>query len=224
MLRGCRRLVFLIVLLLLLAAAGLVTIGIGWWRARGLVDAEMAKVDGILRPSELPPGYVDMLLRVEDPSFYEHRGIDLRTPGAGMTTIPQGEAKFLYFDHFQPGIQKIPQSLYAIGLDLRISKSEILTLFLNRAYMGTIDGRHIRGFEEAAEAYFGKRAPQLDREQWLALVAMPLGPDHYNVAKHPENNRERVVRIEHLLAGDCAPASWLDVEYRKCGAPSNPPK
>lgn len=55
-----------------------------------------------------------MLLAVEDPSFMHHHGVDLATPGAGMTTITQGLVKLLYFpDGFRPGIAKIRQTLIA---------------------------------------------------------------------------------------------------------------
>ena len=35
---------------------------------------------------EFPEGWLDMLLVVEDPGFYAHDGMDLSTPGAGITT------------------------------------------------------------------------------------------------------------------------------------------
>ena len=54
-----------------------------------------------------------MLLAVEDPEFWTHRGVDYATPGQGRTTMTQGLVKFLYFDHFQPGFAKIEQSLIA---------------------------------------------------------------------------------------------------------------
>lgn len=50
----------------------------------------------------------DILLAVEGPIFMRHHGVDLVTPGAGMTTITQGLAKLVYFpDGFEPGISKI---------------------------------------------------------------------------------------------------------------------
>jgi len=193
-----------------------VTIAVGWLRAPALVAREIGKVERPLRASDLPPGYLEALLRVEDPAFPTHHGLDLTTPGAGMTTITQGLVKFLYFDDFRPGLAKLPQSLFAVGLDARVSKDDLLTLFLNRSYLGTVEGREVHGFDEAARAYFGTPAPDLDREQWLALVAMCVGPDAFSVAIAPENNRNRVARIERLLAGRCRPAGWLDVYYEEC--------
>jgi len=201
---------------ILLLVFCLVTIAIGWIRAPDLVAREMAKVERPLRASDLPPGYVEILLRVEDPSFLTHHGLDLTTPGAGMTTITQGLVKFLYFDDFQAGLAKLPQSLFALSLDARVSKDDLLTLFLNRGYLGTVEGRELHGFDEAARAYFGKPAAELERDQWLALVAMCVGPNAFSVATAPENNRARVARIERLLADRCRPAGWRDVYYEEC--------
>jgi len=203
-------------LLVLLLLSGLATIAIGWLRAPALVAREMAQVERPLRAADLPPGYLEALLRVEDPTFLTHHGLDLTTPGAGMTTITQGLAKFLYFDDFQPGLAKLPQSLFAVGLDARVSKDDLLTLFLNRGYLGTVEGRAAHGFDEAARAYFGKPATALERDQWLALVAMCVGPNAFSVASAPEQNRARVARIERLLADRCRPAGWLDVYYEQC--------
>lgn len=99
-----------------------------------------------------------VLLAVEDPAFYRHHGVDLHTPGAGMTTITQGLVKLLYFPGgFKQGIAKIRQTLIAqYALDALVSKDEQLALLLNLAYMGSRDGKPIHGFADAARFYFGK--------------------------------------------------------------------
>lgn len=47
--------------------------------------------------AKLSPEQLKLLLAIEDPAFYNHRGVDLSTPGAGMTTITQGLVKILYY-------------------------------------------------------------------------------------------------------------------------------
>src|SRR5262249_32074608 len=79
-----------------------------------LVQALMSSGRIVLHPEQFPPGWVKALLMVEDPAFYEHHGIDLSTPGAGLTTITQGLVKQLYFEHFTPGFAKVKQSLIAV--------------------------------------------------------------------------------------------------------------
>ena len=63
-----------------------------------------------LKVSDLSPWQVHALLAVEDPSFYYHHGVDLKTPGQGITTITQGLVKIYYFDHFKPGLAKLKQT------------------------------------------------------------------------------------------------------------------
>lgn len=172
-----------------------------------------------LAPTDLPVGWLDDLLTVEDPSFFEHSGIDLTSPGAGITTLTQGLAKVHYFDDFKPGLAKYKQSVLALQLDHAMSKDDQLVLYLNTARLGHVEGRGISGFEEAAQAYFSKPFDQLTHDDFLSLVAMLVGPNHFHVTRHPARNRERVQRIQALLEGRCAPQGLMDVYFEQC-APS----
>lgn len=161
----------------------------------------------------------DWLLRVDDPAFYLHHGMNGRTPGAGYTTITQGLVKLLFFDDFRPGLfrwRKVKQTIIAIAFDARVSKNEQLRLFVNAVYLGHQDGHDVRGFSEASVEYFGKPFSQISDEEYLELVAVLLGPNKFSLATHPDRNHERVQRIRRLLAGECQPVSVEDVEYAAC--------
>jgi len=88
---------------------------------------------------------VSILLQVQDPRFYHHQGVDLKTAGAGLTTITQSLSKRLAFNDFKPGIRKIRQTAYAMGLDKYLSKEEVLTLFINTVPMGHSDDGWVVG-------------------------------------------------------------------------------
>jgi len=161
----------------------------------------------------------DWLLTVDDPTFYDHHGIDGRTRGAGYTTITQGLVKILFFDDFRPGLfrwRKVKQTIIALAFNARISKDEQLMLFVNAVYLGSRDGHDVRGFSAASEEYFGKPFAQISDEEYLQLLAMILAPDKFSIATHPDKNRERVQRIRRLLAGECRPVGVQDVEYEEC--------
>ena len=197
-----------------------------WWRTPGIVDRAEAEVAEPLDPADLPAGRVADLLVVEDPGFYDHHGIDVSTPGAGWTTITQGLAKSLYFDAFRPGpLAKLEQSLAALVLDTRIPKDRQLALFLGSAYLGETGEGSVNGFAPAARDWLGKDVRELDRREFLSLVAMAIGPNEYGIAIRPEQNAERVARIERLLAGECRPTGWRDVTYERCatGRPASAP-
>ena len=162
---------------------------------------------------------IAMLLRVEDPGFWTHGGVDYRTPGQGRTTLTQGLVKQLYFDAFKPGFAKIEQSLIAWAVfDRAVSKREQLSMYVNHAYFGTLRGRAVHGFDDAARTWIGKPYAGLDDGEFLKLLAMPIGPNRLNPIRHPEANASRVRRIEALLAGRCRPAGLADVTYEGCDA------
>jgi membrane carboxypeptidase/penicillin-binding protein len=165
---------------------------------------------------KLPAGFRETLLRVEDPAFERHHGVDLRTPGAGATTITQSLVKGLFFERFRPGIRKLEQTAIAFAVDRRISKDRQLALFIRSAYLGEHEGHSINGFPKAAIAYFGKELAALHEDEWLALIAMGVAPNGLHVRHRPYANRERVARIRKLLAGQCKPSSVMDVMYERC--------
>jgi membrane carboxypeptidase/penicillin-binding protein len=156
---------------------------------------------------------LDFLLAVEDPAFFRHRGVDLKTPGAGMTTISQGLVKMLYFPGgFRPGIAKVRQTLIAqYAFDASVSKQEQLELFLNVAYMGGSSEGPVYGFSAAARRYFEKEFAALSDAEFEALVAMVIGPNTYvpGSAQHAA----RVKHIEAYVSGKYRPLCVLDTEY-----------
>ena len=99
----------------------------GWlagkaWRDARVAGPELsARADALIADGKgwqmLGPVRRKWLLIVEDPTFETHEGIDLTTPGAGITTITQSLSKRLAFDDFQPGIAKLRQTAYAMSLE-----------------------------------------------------------------------------------------------------------
>lgn len=168
-----------------------------------------------LSPSDLTSRQLEILLKVEDPNFFHHAGVDFSTPGAGITTITQGLVKFLYFEKFEPGSAKLKQTLIAAyALDPLMPKEEQLRLFLNTVYLG----RGTRGFEPASQVYFGKPFKGLTEDQYIALVAMIIAPEVFDLQKFPARNAERVVRIKRVVSGEYQPRGLFDVYYGKIDA------
>lgn len=160
-----------------------------------------------------------MLLRVEDPGFFRHRGVDFSSPGQGMTTMTQGLVKRLYFDGgFKPGFAKIEQSLIArFVLDPAVAKRDQLEISLNVASFGTVEGESVIGFDRAAQTFYNRPLNRLTDRQFLSLVAMLMAPNALDPIRHPAENAARVARIEKMLSGACAPNGLRDVSYAACG-------
>jgi len=129
---------------------------------------------------DYPDHLIKAVLATEDRRFYEHFGIDfagtLRALGAnlraqnvvqGGSSITQQLAKNLFLNNERTLERKVKEAFLALWLETRLSKKEILKLYLDRAYLG--GGAF--GVDAAAVYYFGKSV----REVTLAESAMLAG-------------------------------------------------
>jgi penicillin-binding protein 1A len=129
---------------------------------------------------ELPQNLIQAVLATEDRRFFDHYGIDLigtlraLTVNAradsvvqGGSSITQQLAKILFLSNQRTLERKIKEAYLAVWLEARLTKREILRLYLDRAYLG--GGAF--GVQAAAEFYFGKSARDLS----LAEAAMIAG-------------------------------------------------
>ena len=186
-------------------------------KAASVVDAKFEKIlnNASLRTLDLTPEQKRILLTVEDPKFETHNGIDLSTPGGGMTTLTQALTKRVFFESFKPGFAKIEQSLIArFVVHPNVSKDDQITAFLNLAYFGRCVDQQIIGFEDASRCYLGKEFYELDDIEFINLTARLIGPNKYN--RDAEALKTRMDKIEKLLAGTCQPDGWRDVTYKTC--------
>jgi penicillin-binding protein 1A len=129
---------------------------------------------------EFPDHLVKATLATEDRRFFEHFGIDIpgtfravltnaRAGGVvqGGSSITQQLAKNLFLNNERTIERKVKEAFLAIWLEVRLSKNDILKLYLDRAYMG--GGTF--GVDAAAQYYFNKSA----RDVTLAESAMLAG-------------------------------------------------
>ena len=157
-----------------------------------------------------------VLLAIEDPSFDSNNGTDFSSNGAGQTSITQSLSKRLAFADFKPGLRKIRQTGYAIGLTSRLSKEEILTLFLAESSFKGSDHRWIKGFDAASIRFFATPLAQLDRDRFISLVASGIAPARLHPDAPNAELVERIRRINRLLAGQCKPAGHDDNFLEGC--------
>lgn len=181
----------------------------------------------------LHPRHVEALIKIEDPTFYEHHGLDISN-GQGLTTITSVVARDLFLrNHQADGIKGAMQSFYravfnccrkidlgrdvmALVLDSRTTKQQQLNMFMNSTYFGSLNGNVVVGFEAAANAYYGKHLSQLTDKEFYGIMAMPIAPNHYHPVRNPELHAERVRRIEAVVTGKCEASGWLDLTYEDC--------
>ncbi len=144
--------------------------------------------DDSVRLEQLPDHLVKAALATEDRRFYEHFGIDViglaraltvnaRASGVvqGGSTITQQLAKNLFLSNQRSLDRKIKEAFLAIWLEQRLSKNEILKLYLDRAYMG--GGAF--GVGAAAEYYFGKSVKDVSLSESAMLAGLFKAPTRF---------------------------------------------
>ena len=165
-----------------------------------------------LRFDELNVRQQEILIKVQDPNFWNHKGVEFTTPGSGWTTITQAIAKWFYFHPFKQGIKKIKQTLLArFVLHYRLSKEEQLLIFINHVWFD----KGVNGFRNASKHFYRKDVDELTEDEFVSLMAMPISPKYYNILTHPENNQKRSKRIKEILSGRYEPKGLFDIYYDK---------
>ncbi|PID50825.1 MAG: glycosyl transferase [Propionibacteriales bacterium] len=176
-------------------------------------DALIAEGRG---PNGLGADRLRQLLLVQDPGFLEHGGVDLSTNGAGATTISQSVSKRLGFAEFEPGIGKIRQTGFALGLESRLTKDQILTLFLDTVKMGHGPDGMMTGFFHASESVYGRSPAQLSEREYVRLLAVLIAPGEFRLLEDDVALADRSARIEKLISGSCKPLDHGDVWLEGC--------
>ena len=143
---------------------------------------------------KFPPHLVQALIASEDTRFFSHLGIDpLRIPRAfienlkagrivqGASTLTQQTARLFLLNREKQIIRKLKEMLLAFRMELKFSKQEILSLYLNKVYLGNAEG-----VEAASQGYFGKHAVELNLAESALLVGILPAPSRYAPHINPE--------------------------------------
>lgn len=170
--------------------------------ARGeIIDAFSAGQNRQIVPlSAISADYINAVLAIEDHRFYDHYGVDpigiaraaivnLKSGGKvqGASTITQQLARNLYLTHERTWARKIREAVYAIQLEMRYDKKDILARYLNQIYFG----HATYGVQAASRLYFGKDAADLTLAESALLAGVPKGPRYFSPYYDEENARKR---------------------------------
>ncbi len=172
----------------------------GRWR----LAADLERID---------PDFIEALLIIEDQRFYDHAGVDplavVRATGqaisrgrivSGASTITMQTARLLEPRPRHLG-SKIIEAFRAVQLELRLSKDEILELYLTH----TPYGGNLQGVRAASWAWFGREPDELTPDQIALLIALPQSPEVRRPDLRPDYAQtSRAAILERLVA-----ASWI---------------
>ncbi|BDV44531.1 penicillin-binding protein 1A [Geotalea uraniireducens] len=149
---------------------------------------------------KIPRQLIQAFVAAEDANFYQHKGLDyvgiLRaavknllslSKKEGASTITQQVAKSMLLTPEKKFSRKFKEAILAKRMEERLSKDEILYIYLNQIYLGA--GSY--GVQVAAETYFGKNVDQLNLAEMAMLAGLPKAPNYYSPIKHLDRAKER---------------------------------
>jgi penicillin-binding protein 1A len=149
---------------------------------------------------KIPKKLIQAFVSAEDSNFFQHKGLDY--PGIiraalknlltmskkeGASTITQQVARSMLLTPEKKFSRKIKEAILARRMEEKLSKDEILYIYLNQIYLGS--GSY--GVEIAAETYFGKDVENLNLAEMAMLAGLTKGPELYSPIKHFDRARER---------------------------------
>lgn len=157
---------------------------------------------------EYPKDLINMLLLVEDQSFYNHHGIDLKEIARvfygylfedkdlrGASTITQQLIKNSLLSREKTLSRKAEEALMAILLEASFEKDLILERYMNTVYLAQKGDMAFHGFASGSLFYFDKNVEDLNLEEMATLVALLKGPSYYNPDNFPERLNKRINMI-----------------------------
>jgi monofunctional biosynthetic peptidoglycan transglycosylase len=149
-----------------------------------------------------------MFVRLEDNTFYEHPGVELRALREawrenralgrvyrGGSTIPMQLARTLFLTQNRTYLRKYAELWAALEMDLLLSKRRLLELYLNSIEFGP----GVYGIGAAARYHFGKSAAGLQRDEFRRLAVIVASPLRYNT-RNFQRRRALAERYAYLLA------------------------
>ena len=178
----------------------------------GLVMARLGEGQGdYVRLSGMSPWLPKAVIAIEDHRFHQHAGIDplgilraatrnLLAGGIveGGSTITQQLAKLAFVGPKRNIGRKIKEAFYALGLEWRLSKGQILEAYLNKVYLG--GGAY--GVDAAARRYFNKPASALTLAESAMLAGLIKAPSRYAPTRNLEQARARATVVLARMADE----------------------
>ena len=171
-----------------------------------LVKLKGSQDSTYLNYKNIPENIINAFVAVEDRSFWENPGIDIkglmrvgvdavRTKGKemhGASTITQQLARNIFLTHEVSLERKGKEMLIAYKLTKKFSKEDIMEFYVNDICFANA----LYGIESASKAYFNKSVKDLSLSQQVYLCAIPNSPSYYDPYKNPER---AVVRRNKML-------------------------
>lgn len=164
---------------------------------------------------QIPIDFVRALQAAEDARFFEHFGIDIKglsraafqlaSTGeiqSGGSTITMQVAKNFFLTREQTFKRKFIEILLALQIETKLSKQEIMALYVNQIYLG----HRAYGIQAAANTYYGVNIDQLNLAQLAMIAGLPKAPSAFN----PITNPSRATTRRDWILGRMLELGYID--------------
>lgn len=181
----------------------------------------------LIQLNDLPNGFIETLLAVEDRHYYSHYGVSpwgiVRAMWAnvkagalvqGGSTLTQQLVKNFYLTDQQSLWRKLIEAPMALLLNVHYSKEEVLEVYLNEVFVGQAGKRAIHGFGLASRFYFGQPLSEIKLHQVALLVGLVKGPSYYNPQRHPQRATKRRNLVLSILAQQGVISDFQKTQYQ----------
>lgn len=158
----------------------------------------------LVKYDDIPPMLVHAVISIEDKRFFQHSGFDPvrigkavlvdireRRNAQGASTLTQQLARNIWLDSRKTYGRKFDELLITIHLERKLTKQKIFEYYANQVDLGRRGSFAIRGFGEAAQAYFGKGLGSLTISEAATLAGLIQQPSRFNPVRYPERARSR---------------------------------
>jgi len=159
----------------------------------------------IVKYEDIPPLLVHAVVSAEDKRFFQHSGFDpIRIIKSAYVDVKKGQnaqgastlsmqlAGMLLLDRADRSWRrKIPEVLITMHLEQKLKKEQIFEDYANQVPLGQRGSFGIRGFGEAAQAFFGKDISQLNLPEAATLAGLIQHPSYINPFRWPERAKAR---------------------------------
>lgn len=175
----------------------------------------------IVDMKDVPKFIIDAFLSAEDDSFYQHTGVDYGGIARAMlvnlkagkvvqggSTITQQVAKSFFLSKERSISRKIKDVLLAHKIEKKLSKEEILYLYLNQVYLG---GGYY-GIKSAFRGYFGKELFESTLAESAMVAGLLVAPGRYSPYVNPKFAKKRQT---YVLSRMLATKKISKQEYEK---------
>tara|TARA_B110000008_G_scaffold194808_1_gene193373 strand:- start:869 stop:1534 length:666 start_codon:yes stop_codon:yes gene_type:complete len=157
---------------------------------------------------DYPKELINMLLLVEDQSYFHHHGIDFKEIARviygylfdgkalrGASTITQQLVKNSLLSREKTFSRKSTEALMSLLLEMTYDKEFILVRYMNTVYLAQKGDMAYHGFASGSYFYFDKDIKDLSLEEMATLVALLKGPSYYSPINFPDRLDRRVKMI-----------------------------